>query len=71
MSDSAEFDAASVDVRETETWWWHNTTKHAYGTTEALARRAQRIFGGDVEVIRQTITTVTTATVYPPEASAS
>lgn len=54
------------EVREVETWWWHDSPKHSYGTSEALARRAQSIFGGEVRVIRQTITTVTTTTVLPP-----
>lgn len=62
----AEEDAPITEVRTVETWWWRNTPRHAYGTTEALARRAQRIFGGEVEVIRQTITTVTTTHVFPP-----
>lgn len=66
MKHTADYDAPITEVREVETWWWRNAPKHSYGTTEALARRAQRIFGGDVEVIRQTITTVTTVSVIPP-----
>lgn len=52
--------APKTEVREVETWWWRDSPRHVYGTTEALARRAQRIFGGQVEVIHQMITTVTT-----------
>jgi hypothetical protein len=50
-------------VREAETWWWIDSPSHGYGVSEVIARRAQRIYGGRVEVIRQTITTVTTTTV--------
>lgn len=54
--------------RHVETWWWVHPRKEGVtsdstvgvGDREALARRAARIYGGRVEVIRQRITTETT-----------
>lgn len=49
------------DYRHPETWWWVRPDGSSVGGVgETVVRRAQRIFGGRVEVIRQTITTETT-----------
>lgn len=68
-----EYGMPSTEVRETETWWWIQPPRRpggpsqGYGTTEALARRAQRIYGGHVEVIRQRTVTTTIITVEQGE----
>ena len=53
-----------TDVREVETWWWVRRDEphpDSVGSNrKGLLIRAQRIYGGRIEVIRQTITTVTT-----------
>ena len=54
------------EYRHVETWWWikpgDGPPEQAIGVgdREDLARRAQRIYGGKVEVIRQAIRTETT-----------
>lgn len=50
------------DVREVEDYWWvrpNGKGSLGYNRPEIL-RRCQRIWGGRIEVIRQTVTTVTT-----------
>lgn len=51
-----------TDYRHPETWWWvrPDGTSVGVGSREVLARRAQRIYGGRVEVVRQEIRTRTT-----------
>lgn len=53
-----------TDVREVEVWSWvqqDEPHKSSVSTPRHdLLLRAQRIWGGRIEVIRQTITTVTT-----------
>jgi hypothetical protein len=59
----------NVSVREHESWWWVRPTeghRSSVCAAEALVRRAQRIYGGQVEVIHQTTTTVAETTVIPP-----
>lgn len=63
-----------TDVREHETWWWvSRETPHrmSHGSSRPeLLLRAQRIFSGRIEVIRQTVTTVTSVhDVTPKEAT--
>jgi hypothetical protein len=66
---SADYDAAvtfgpRTEVREIECWSWvkqDHPHKSSVGHADKdLLLRAQRIFGGRIEVIRQTIYTVTT-----------
>lgn len=60
-----------TEVREVECWSWvkqDQPHKSSVGSNRKdLLLRAQRIWGGRIEVIRQTITTVTTIHDETPE----
>ena len=59
----------TANERVVESWWWvRPDAKRATGSSEQIVRRAARVFGGEVEVIRHETKTVTTVfTVTEPQ----
>lgn len=61
--------APTTHVRDHTSFWWVRDTpsgiQMSSSTSEDLVLRAQRIWGGYVEVIHQQITTVTTVEQLP------
>lgn len=61
-------DEPVTNVREYDSWWWERPNAGGdlgYSRPDVLMR-CQRIWGGRIKVIRQTITTVTTTSVLTP-----